>query len=341
MRLAIMGAGSLGTIIGALITRNGGDPVLIDINKEHVAALNERGATITGVIDLTVPVKAITPDQMTSVYDVIIYAVKQYDNGSALEGLAPHIGPTSVVCTIQNGLPEVAVAGAVGRERTIGCAVAWTATWIEPAVSMLTSPIDTMGFDVGEMDGTMTKRLQSLAALLSLVCPTAMTPNLTGVRWAKLVANAAYSGVAAALGCTMGEVQTDPKALLCAAHVANEAINVSGSLGIGLETLGGKDLRGLAFSNKGELTEALLLHYAIWGRQDAHKPNMLQDLEKGKKCEIDAINGAVSAWGKKVGVPTPVNDKVVELVKGVEKGLRRPGFHHLEEIVLPSLQLLM
>jgi len=340
MRLAIMGAGSLGTIIGALITRNGGDPVLIDINKKHVAALNERGATITGEMDLTVPVKAITPDQMTGVYDVVIYAVKQYDNDRALEGLAPHIGPASVVCTIQNGLPEAAVAEVVGGERTIGCAVVWGATWIEPGVSMLTSPADTMGFDVGEMDGAMTRRLQSFAALLGLVCPTAMTHNLTGVRWAKLVANAAYSGVASALGCTMGEVRTDPKALLCAAHVANETIDVSRSLGVSLETLGGKDLRGLAFSNKGELTEALLLHHAIWSRQGALKPSMLQDLEKGKKCEIDAINGAVSAWGEKVGVPTPVNDKVVELVRGVEKGLRGPGFHHLKEIVLPSLRLL-
>ncbi len=336
MNIAIIGAGSLGTIIGALIARNGGEPLLIDIDEECVRALNDRGARVTGEMELTAPVRAATPDEMTGTCDVIVYAVKQYDNEEALRQLLSRLGPGSVVCTVQNGLPEDAVAHAVGKERTLGCTVSWGATWIEPGVSMLTSPVDLMGFDVGELNGAITERLRSVAAILRLVCPTAMTTNLAGIRWAKLAANAAYSGMGSALGCTMGEVQADPKALLCAAYAANEAIAVSRAMGVALEPIGGKDFGGLAFENEGELAEALLLHFAIWGPQAALRPSMLQDLEKGRKCEIDAINGAVSTWGKKVGTPTPVNERIVEIVKGVEAGLHKTGFHHLAEIELPG-----
>jgi len=338
MRLAITGAGSLGTIIGALMTKNGGDPVLIDINEDHVRTLNDRGATITGELDLTVPVRAITPDRMTGTYDVVLYAVKQYDNDKALEQLMPHIGPGSVVCTLQNGLPEEAVAQMVGRKRTVGCTVTWGATWMGPGVSRLTAPVYKMGFDTGELDGTVTERIESVAAILRLVCPTTITRNLAGIRWTKLLANAAYSGMGSVLGSTMGDVLRHPKALLCAAHVANEAISVSRTLGVAMEPIAGTDFTGLAFKNKEELAEALALHHAIWDPMAALKPSMLQDLEKGKRCEINAINGMVFAWGRKVKVPTPVNDWVVETVRGIEAGLYKPGFEHLEKITPPSIR---
>ena len=326
MRLAIVGAGSLGTIIGALITRGGADPLLVDVNNEHVRVLNDRGATVTGKIELTVPVKAVAPEGMTGTYDVVLYAVKQYDNGTALAQLSPRLGPRSMVCTLQNGLPEEAVARAIGRERTVGCTVGWGATWMVPGVSMLTSPPETMGFNVGELDGAITERLTALAGVLSLVCPTAMTNDLAGIRWTKLVANAAYSGTASALGCTMGEVLDNQKALLCAAHIANETISVSRALGVVMGPMASKDLGGLAFRDHGELAAALELHHEIWGSQRALKPSMLQDLEKGRRCEIDAINGAAPLAGRRIGVATPVNDQIVAIVRGIESGLHRWGF---------------
>ena len=121
MRTAILGAGSLGTIMGAVVSKNGGDVVLVDSYKEHVDALNEKGATVTGYLDLkNIPVKAITPDQMDGIYDVVIVLLKQTANAVALRNLLPFIDENSVVCTLQNGIPEEAVAEIVGSDRTVG-----------------------------------------------------------------------------------------------------------------------------------------------------------------------------------------------------------------------------
>ncbi|TGE34831.1 hypothetical protein E4K67_28570 [Desulfosporosinus fructosivorans] len=165
MRTAIMGVGSLGTIAGALITKNGGDVILIDANKEHVKALNEKGATITGTMELNIPVKAITPDEMTGVYDVVLYLVKQTYNEVALKQLLPHLGPDSVVCTLQNGVPEEAVAEIIGKERTLSGTVGWGATYVGPGVSMLTSDPNKMSYDIGELDGSIRERTKKVAEL--------------------------------------------------------------------------------------------------------------------------------------------------------------------------------
>ncbi|MCX7915924.1 MAG: 2-dehydropantoate 2-reductase, partial [Verrucomicrobiae bacterium] len=138
MRTAILGAGALGIIIGALMTKNGKQVELIDANKANVDALNANGATVTGYLNLRQPVTAITPDQMSGKYDLVILLTKQTDNDKALPPLLPHLHEESIVCTLQNGIPEETVASFVGRERTIGGAVGFGATWLGPGVSELT-----------------------------------------------------------------------------------------------------------------------------------------------------------------------------------------------------------
>lgn len=337
MRVALMGAGSLGTIIGALVAKNGGDMVLIDANKAHVQAMNEKGARITGKMELVVPVKAILPEEMEGIYDLVIYLVKQTYNKTALQQLLPHLGPDSVVCTLQNGVPEDAVAEIVGRERTVGGTVGWGATWLEPGVSMLTSEPDKMTFDVGELDGSVTDRIKIAADFLNKVCPTEIVTNLTGIRWTKLLVNATFSGMSAVLGSTFGEVMDDEKALTCVAHIANETINVVNYLGIKMEPIQGHDLRILAFKNKKELVSKFPIYKMVYGPHRALRASMLQDLEKGLKCEIDAINGVVSSWGKKAGIPTPINDKVVEIIKGIEEGKYTYEMSNLDKFVLPEV----
>ena len=188
MRLAIMGVGSLGTIIGTYIQNNGVDIDLIDANKANVDALNKNGATVIGAVEMNVPVKALTPVtiQMEGIYDVVFYLVKQTHNEAALKQLLPHIGPNSVVCTLQNGVPEPAVAEIVGAEKTMGCAVGWGATWIKPGVSELTSNPEKMTFDIGEYTGGITERLLKVKEILELMCPTIVMDNLTGIRWTKV-----------------------------------------------------------------------------------------------------------------------------------------------------------
>ena len=162
MRMAVMGAGSLGTIIGALITKGGLEIDLIDVNTAHVNALKERGAKITGKMELEVPVKALTPDEMAGEYDLFFYLVKATHNEEALPKVAQHLKSDGVVVTMQNGIPEESVAAVVGRERTLGCAVGWGAALVAPGVSMLASDLERMTYDIGELDGQITDRLKKI-----------------------------------------------------------------------------------------------------------------------------------------------------------------------------------
>ncbi len=337
MKTIILGAGSLGTIAGALITKNGGDVLLVDANKAHVDALNKNGATVAGLLNLTVPLKAITPDQMDGTYDLVLYLVKQTYNEPALKALLPHLHKDSIVCTLQNGVPEEEVVRYVGREKVMGCAVGWGATWLKPGVSELTSDPSKMTLDLGELDGSMTERVKQVAGVLGKICPTEITANLAGIRWSKLLINATLSGMSASLGCTFGDVLDNDKAMACAAIIGNETIQVTGKLGITLEKIQGADLRILAFRTKAEMVQRFAIYRAVFGPHRLLKASMLQDIEKGLKTEIDAINGVVAAKGKAVGIATPINDKVVEVVRGIEAGKFKPVFENLDIFDLPDL----
>lgn len=337
MKVAVMGVGSLGTIVGALMSQKGADVVLIDANKEHVRALNEKGATIVGKYNLNTPVKAITPDEMTGTYDIVFYLVKQTYNEVALKQLLPHLGPDSTVCTLQNGVPEGAVAAIVGKERTMGGPVNWGATWKGPGVSELTSDFDTMLFDLGELDGTITARTKRVAEVLRLAGKVEILDNLLGVRWAKLLVNAMMSGMSAALGCTFGDILDNEKALMCAVHIGNEAIAASRADGISLAPLGSVDMSTLAFTTASERAEKMANMRIGYGPHRPLKASMLQDIEKGLKTEIDAINGIVSTTGKRVGVPTPVCDTVVETVKGIEAGKYTACMKNLDLFTVPEI----
>lgn len=341
MRIALMGVGSLGTVMAALISKNGGKITLIDANKAHVDALNSAGATVTGKIELeNMPVTAITPDEMQGIYDIVILLVKQTYNKAALQQLLPHLGPDSVVCTLQNGIPEESVSEFIGSERTVGGIVGWGATYLEPGVSKLTSDFSVMSYEIGELDGRKTKRIQEVADILSLTGKCAVRDNLMGLRWAKVIQNATLSGMSAALGCTYAEVLDNDEATSCASHVGNEIIQIVNKRGIKLEDLvPGWSYYNLAFddadgleSANGWLREYLRPHRSL-------KASMLQDMEKGIPCEIDYIVGICSKWGKRVGVETPTCDTIISIVKDFESGkIPMPTMSCLDRFHLPKMK---
>jgi 2-dehydropantoate 2-reductase len=337
MRLAVLGAGSMGTIAGALMTKSGYDVTLVDANKAHVEALNEKGATITGTMNLNVPVTAVMPDHMEGTYDIVFYLVKQTSNEPALTALLPHLHNKSVVCTLQNGIPEEKVASYVGKERVIGCAVGWGATWLEPGLSELTSDTARMTFDMGEPDGTVKERTKKVAAIMECICPVSITDNLTGTRWTKLLVNATMSGMSVSLGCTFGDVLDNEKALTCVVHIGNEALAVAEKLGITMEPIQGADVNILSFKSREERANKLALFEAVFRPHALLKASMLQDIEKGRKTEIDAINGVICEKGRETNVPTPLNDKVVELVRGMEEGKYSPVFDNLAMFEIPPV----
>ncbi|MEH7178086.1 ketopantoate reductase family protein [Neobacillus vireti] len=321
MRIAIMGAGSLGTIIGALITARGQEVDLIDINKEHVEALNHSGAKITGFMDLTVPVKALLPNDMNGKYDLVFLLTKQVYNQTSLEQLLPHLHSSSIVCTLQNGIPEDFVSSIIGHERTIGGVVGFGATWLGPGVSELVTEVHTVknyAFDIGELDGSITPRIEEVKRILNVIGHCHVSDNIMGIKWSKLLMNATFSGMSAALGCRFGDVLSNETAMFSLAHIADETIKVARAHGIKLEEMQGKDMEFLELQDENDVPNKMDFYHEVWEPHSNTKASMLQDLEKNRKSEIDYINGFVCKKGSEAGIKTPYNDLVVKLVKESE-----------------------
>ncbi|MGI6548542.1 MAG: ketopantoate reductase family protein [Syntrophomonadales bacterium] len=338
MRMAVMGAGSLGTIIGALLTKNGYKVDLIDSNAQHVEALNKSGAKIIGLMDLVQPVRALTPDQMSGEYDIFFYLVKSTQHDSALPYVARHLKSDGVVVAMQNGIPEDAVAAVVGKERTVGGIVGWGATWMEPGVSKLTSTPDRMSYDIGETDGKDTARVDEIVRILSAAGIPEKSTNLIGIRWTKLTINCSFSTMSAVVAGTYGNVLDTPEALTCAAHIWQESLAVAKAAGVLPEPLQGFDITQLDFSTQTERTEKLPLFSKLLTPHRNIKTGILFDIEAGRIPEIEtAYNGIICKWGQKYGVPTPVNEQAMEIVKGMSEGKYKIEPTNVDRITIPVL----
>jgi len=330
MRTAIYGAGSLGTILGAFISKAGEPVELINRNKAHVEALNASGAKVVGTMQFEQKVTAYTPDQMSGEYDVIFLMTKQQNNKEVVQMLKAFLASDGVLVTFQNGLPEMQIASVLGEERVLGCTVAWGATMQSPGVCELTSEPDALSFSLGSISTVSNRHFDKVKELLEKMGTVDVEDNFIGTRWSKLLINAAFSGMSAVLGCTFGEAAGPKESRRIVQALIKECIDVCAAGGIRIEPVQGKDIVKL-LDYKGAVKKAVsffIIPIAI--RKHARlKASMLQDLEKGKLTEVDAINGAVSDYGRKVGFPTPMNDKVVKIIHRIEKGELKPGFDNL------------
>ncbi|MDR1735749.1 MAG: 2-dehydropantoate 2-reductase [Oscillospiraceae bacterium] len=323
MRIAILGSGAMGTVMGAYFAKNGLDPELIDNYQAHVDAMREKGARVTGCADFTVPVNAYTTDEMSGVYDLVFLFTKQLANAELLPRLTKHLGPDSTVCTLQNGVPEPFVAQYVGEKRTVGGTVLWGATFVEPGVSELTQDITKTGvlFDVGEISGEITPRIKAVAQVLEKMGPVLITDKLMAARWGKLVNNACMSGMSAVCGATFGEVRADPKARACLSYLGREVKACCDAEGYAMpDLLGGISPECLSFNSAGGFADSQRAFWDMYKELQSAKASMLQDLEKGRPTEVGMINGYVCQTGRRLGIPTPFNDRVVEIVGRIERG---------------------
>ncbi len=333
MRYGIYGAGSLGIVLGAYLGRAGIPVDLINHNPEQVRALNAYGARVEGTVAMTAPVRALLPEEMEGAYDVLFLMTKQRDNARTVAFLAPFLGDAGVLCTLQNGLPEQGLAEVLGPERVQGCVVEWGAELVSPGVSRLTSAPDSLSFGLGNLAGRSDAMLEETARLLSAMCPVRVEDNFLGVRWSKLLINAAFSGVSTVLGGTFGEAAKDPRSRRYVQAAIKECIDVARAEGVGIAPVQGKDIvRLLDYSGPVKRwVSSQIIPIAIKKHANI-RASMLQDIEKGKLTEVDAINGAVAEHGRKHGVPTPVNSRIARIIHEMEKGQYEPSFDNVQRL---------
>jgi 2-dehydropantoate 2-reductase len=331
MRVAIYGAGSLGTILGAYISRAGVQIELINRNKAHVEALQTKGAHIVGTVEFCQQVVAYTPQDMSGKYDIIFLMTKQQNNSQVVPMLNQFLAPDGVLVTFQNGLPELQIANILGQERVLGAAVAWGATLQEPGICRLTSEPDSLSFSLGAISNKRSKHFAKVKELLELMGKVEVEENFIGARWNKLLINSAFSGMSAVLGTTFGMAAGVKESRRVVQALIKECIDVCKTGGIRIEPVQGKDIvKLLDYNNRFKKAFSFFIIPIAIRKHAKLKASMLQDLEKGKLTEVDAINGAVSEYGRVVGCPTPMNDRVVEIIHKIEEGKLEPSFKNLQ-----------
>ena len=332
MKLAVYGAGSIGTVLGAYIAKSGKDIDLINRNQDHVKGLRSKGAQIVGTVTMGVPVNALLPEEMTLKYDIIFLLTKQLENKTVVKGLKAFLKEDGVICTLQNGLPEISVAEVIGEKRTFGCSVAWGATLKGNGICELTSDPDSLSFSLGTLSTAPDiQKLRQIKKILECMGTVEIEKNFIGSRWSKLLVNSSFSGMSAVLGATFGEVAKNKASRFCVQKIGKECIDVANKANIKIEPIQGKDIRKLLDYQSSVKQKLSFMIIPLMIRKHRFlKASMLQDLEKGKQTEVDAINGVVCEYGKRYGVPNPYNDLVIHLVHDIENGKLRPVMDNIQ-----------
>ncbi|HSE06733.1 MAG TPA: 2-dehydropantoate 2-reductase [Methylomirabilota bacterium] len=338
MRIGIIGAGAIGCVVGGLLTKAGHDVTLVDQWPEHVETMKQRGLRLSGTCgEHTIPVKALHIHELqgvTAPFEAIFVSVKSYDTEWAAQmALAYLKQPDGVVVDFQNGVNDERVAAVVGTSRCLGCVITIGAGMYEPGHAMRTDS-GSVGFKIGEHDGKDTPRAQALARVLNDVAGTKVTTNLWGERWSKLAVNCMANPLAGLSGLGSAEVRTAPVPRCIAIHVAAEVIQVGRAAGYEVEPIYGIEARRFVDAAQGKGWDAVEADMAASVKfLTGGRPSMLQDVMKGRRTEIDYLNGYVSQQGKRLGVPTPVNDAVVAAVRQHGVGTLKPDPKNLEPLL--------
>ncbi len=333
-RIAVVGAGAIGGVTAAFLAQAGHDPALVCKHMEIAKRAKAPGLRVFGVRgELRAPVHAVERvPQLEGPLDLVFLATKATDMLEAAQELLPLLSPDSLVVSQQNGICEEALAQVLGRERVVGCVVGFGATMHGPAEVEMTSGGE---FVIGNLDHQDDPRLEPVRRLMDLVAPTRISNNIMGELFAKLIINSCINSLGAITGLYLGELLARARARRVFIAIMREAMAVADAMGIEVEKGAGGKLDFRAFLAEAPLAgfKRHLLIRLIGFKYRRLKSSSLQSLERGKPTEIDYLNGYLVAKGRKLGVPTPVNSRVVELVKAIEEGRRRVAPANLDDPV--------
>jgi 2-dehydropantoate 2-reductase len=336
-RIGIMGAGAIGSVVGGMLTKAGHDVTLIDQWYAHVEAMKAHGLRLSGTVgDHVVPVKAVHLYEAQGIqepFDAVFLAVKGYDTEWATMFAIRFLRePDGVIVDFQNGINDERVAKVAGRERTLGCVITIGAGLYEPGHAMRTDT-GALGFKIGELDGRDTPRARRLAEVVSDVAPAKVTTNLFGERWSKMTTNCMANPLAGLSGFGSMEIRTEKTPRRIALQIAGEVIRVGRAAGHEVEPIYGIPSDRIVAAAEGKDLEEVENEMAAGAQRLAGgRPSFLQDVMRGRRTEIEELNGFVVAEGKRLGVPTPFNEAVVREVRRHGVGTLKPDPRNLEPL---------
>ena len=337
-RIGIVGAGAIGCVVGGLLTRAGRDVTLVDQWPEHVETMRKRGLRLSGTCgDHTIKVTALHLHEAQGIgepFDAVFIAVKSYDTEWATAlGVSYLRRPDGVVVDFQNGINDERVASIAGRERTLGCVITIGAGMYEPAHAMRTDS-GSLGFKIGELDGRDTPRARELAELMGAVAGSKVTTNLVGERWSKLALNCMANPVAGLSGLGTAEVRTEPGPRRITVHLGAEVVKVGRAAGHEVEPIFRITAQRFVDAAEGRGLAEVEADISRDAKSRAGgRPSLLQDVMRRRRTEIDYLNGYVVAQGRRLGVPTPFNEKIVELFHRHPVGTLEPDPNNLEPLL--------
>jgi 2-dehydropantoate 2-reductase len=347
-RIAMVGAGALGGYVGGYLARHGHDVTLIDMWPENIEAIRARGLALDGVTpEEKFTVKNAKTMHLTEVQslskqrpvDIAFVSVKSYDTEWATMLIRPYLAPDGYVVSLQNCVNEEKIASIVGWGKTLGVIASVISVEMYDAARIRRTAAKGGDkhtvFRIGEVHGVVTQRVQELVEMFKMIDSVKATTNLWGERWSKLSQNGMRNGVSALTGLTSPQCDQNPGVRRFAIKLGGEAVRVAQALGYVLEPLGKLKPDMLALAADGnsdamaEIEELMTTRAHANPRGDIQRPSMAQDIAKGRRTEIDFMNGFIVDKGKMLGIATPSHEKLVGLVRKLERGEIKPSPSHL------------
>lgn len=337
MHVVVAGAGGIGGAIAGEIALAGGEVSVVDGWSDHVEAIRFDGLRLVGPAPedertARLPAWHTGESQQVAPIDLLVLAAKAFDNRWLAPLLAPRLADGATVISAQNGVNEPLLAELLGPERMIGAVVLFPAEITGPGqVRLDWRPT----LQIGELDGTLSDRLDQVAAGLGSGIDVVISENIWGAIWSKLVMNCMSNPVNAVLGGRARDCREQPGPRRISLACGSEAVAVGQAQGHRIEPVSGIDAERILIGRAGGPGAAQLA--ADWEATAAElgevKGSMPSDIERGHRTEIDSFSGFISQVGRRLGIATPVNDAVCQMVKEIEAGTRSPGPHNLDELL--------
>ncbi len=303
MKIAVLGAGSLGSVFGASLASAGSEVHLISRNSSYVEAVNKNGLIlIEGSQQRIIKTHATSDPKSIGEVDLLIVLVKSFDTRAAIVSAKSTVGPMTAVLTLQNGLGnEEVINDELGEGHVLAGRTFVGGDAIAPG--KIVSGLKGKHTIIGELNGMVTQRIKDISAKFNEAgIDTQISTTINSVIWGKLLVNVATGAIAGITGLPYGLLYQVPEVHEVALKAVNEAINVAEALGI-----------ELAEKDPEEIWQS-----AGIGLAAEFRTSILQSLDRGSISEIDFINGAVVRAGNQVGISTPVNSTLVGCIKGIE-----------------------